>query len=94
MSPVRIIIVWKHCRSIAHNLQSVFAVMVAVRWQLYRMANSPSTFAPDKVDKYFPSRDTSTRPSAKKNVRINYIVHVKNTHKTPKNVKTETMEYQ
>lgn len=30
------------------------------------MANSPSTFAPDNVDRYLPSRDTSTRPSAKK----------------------------
>lgn len=48
----------------AHNLQSVFAVIVAVRWQLYKMANSPSTFAPDSVDRYLPSRDTSTRPSA------------------------------
>lgn len=66
MRPVRIIIVWKHCRSIAHSLQSVFAVIVAVRWQLYKMASSPSTFAPDNVDRYLPSRDTSTRPSAKK----------------------------
>lgn len=63
MRPVRIIIFWKHCRSMAHNLQSDTAVMVAVRWQLYRMANSPSTLAPDNVDKYLPSRDTSTRPS-------------------------------
>lgn len=29
------------------------------------MANSPSTFAPDNVDRYLPSRETSTRPSAK-----------------------------
>lgn len=65
MRPVRIMIVWKHCRSIAHNLQSVLAVIVAVRWQLYKMANSPSTLAPDNVDKYFPSRETSTRPSEK-----------------------------
>lgn len=47
----------------AHSLQSVFAVIVAVRWQLYRIANSPSTLAPVSVDKYLPSRDTSTRPS-------------------------------
>lgn len=58
-------IVWKHCRSMAHNLQSVIAVMVAVRWQLYRIASSPKTLAPDSVDKYLPSRETSTRPSAK-----------------------------
>lgn len=47
----------------AHNLQSDTAVIVAVLWQLYNMANSPNTLAPDNVDKYFPSRDTSTRPS-------------------------------
>ena len=64
--PVRIIIVWKHCRSIAHNLQSVIAVIVAVLWQLYKIANSPRTLAPDNVDKYLPSRDTSIRPSVKK----------------------------
>lgn len=61
--PVLIMIVWKHCRSIAHSLQSVTAVIVAVRWQLYNIASSPSTFAPESVDKYFPSRDTSTLPS-------------------------------
>lgn len=77
--PVRIIIVWKHCRSIAHNLQSCTAVMVAVRWQLYRIANSPRTFAPDNVDKYFPSRDTSTRPSENKFIEwlvIDYLIYV------------------
>lgn len=80
MRPVRIMIVWKHCRSIAHSLQSVLAVMVAVRWQLYRMASSPSTFAPDSVDRYLPSRDTSTRPSAEKekiprrNIRISCAI--------------------
>jgi len=47
----------------AHNLQSDTAVIVAVLWQLYNIANSPNTLAPDSVDKYFPSRDTSTRPS-------------------------------
>lgn len=29
------------------------------------MANSPSTFAPDNVDRYLPSRDTSICPSVK-----------------------------
>lgn len=32
------------------------------------MASSPRTLAPDKVDRYFPSRETSTRPSVKQNV--------------------------
>ena len=64
--PVRIMMVWKHCRSIAHNLQSFTAVIVAVRWQLYRMASSPSTLAPDSVDRYLPSRETSTRPSERR----------------------------
>lgn len=80
MRPVRIIIVWKHCRSIAHNLQSLLAVMVAVRWQLYRMANSPSTLAPVNVDKYLPSRDTSTRPSVtrKKITKNKFQINKKN----------------
>lgn len=67
--PVHIIIVWKHCRSIAHNLQSVTAVIVAVLWQLYKMANSPKTLAPDNVERYLPSRETSTRPSRKKRIQ-------------------------
>lgn len=74
-------IVWKHCRSIAHSLQSVFAVIVAVRWQLYKMASSPKTLAPDNVDKYLPSRDTSTRPSIKRkengNVERRYSIAIK-----------------
>lgn len=62
-NPVLIIIVWKHCRSIAHNWQSVAAVIVAVLLQLYKIANSPSTLTGANVLRYFPSRDTSTFPS-------------------------------
>lgn len=35
------------------------------------MASSPSTFAPDNVDKYFPSRDTSTLPSVMFKSKLN-----------------------
>lgn len=64
MRPVLIIIVWKHCRSIAHNLQSVAAFIVAVRLQLYRIASSPNTFPGANVLRYLFSLDTSTLPSA------------------------------
>ena len=37
------------------------------------MASSPRTFAPDNVDKYFPSRDTSTRPSGIEKKKIEYF---------------------
>lgn len=63
MSPVRIMMVWKHCRSIAHRRQSVAALMVAVRLQLYRIASSPKTLPGAIVLRYLFSRDTSTRPS-------------------------------
>lgn len=65
MRPVLIIIVWKHCLSIAHSLQSVAALIVAVRLQLYSIASSPSTFPGAIVLKYLFSLDTSTLPSAK-----------------------------
>lgn len=79
MRPVRIMIVWKHCRSMAQSLQSFTAVIVAVRWQLYRMANSPSTFAPDNVERYLPSRDTSTRPSGRRGRRneVQLVIRIK-----------------
>lgn len=76
MSPVLIMMVWKHWRSMAHNLQSVAALMVAVLLQLYNMASSPNTFLGAIVLRYLFSRETSTRPSVKNgknyywNVRI------------------------
>ena len=89
-------IVWKHCLSIAHSLQSdaatnikvyvliqklnyidiiydtsmsiksknlLLPLIVAVRLQLYRIANSPNTFPGGRTLKKFPSRETSTLPS-------------------------------
>lgn len=56
--------------------------MVAVRWQLYNMANSPSTFAPDSVDRYLPSRDTSTRPSVNQNEKKKKKISVQDKHKS------------
>jgi len=70
MRPVRIMMVWKHWRSMAHRLHSVIAVMVAVLWQLYRMASSPRTFAPERVERYLPSRETSTRPSGEEIIKL------------------------
>lgn len=63
MRPLRIMIVWKHCLLIAHNLHSVTAVIEAVRWQLYSMASSPSTTGSANSDRYLPPRDTWIRPS-------------------------------
>lgn len=38
-------------------------LIVAVRLQLYRIANSPNTFPGGRTLKKFPSRETSTLPS-------------------------------
>ena len=40
--------------------------MVAVRLQLYKIANSPKTFPGGSTLKKFPSRETSTFPSENK----------------------------
>ena len=63
MSPVLIMMVWKTCRSMAHSLQSVAALIVAVLLQLYRMASSPNTLPDGRIERNLPSRDTSTLPS-------------------------------
>jgi hypothetical protein len=52
-----------------HDMGPTLPLMVAVLWQLYKMASSPKTFPGEIVDKYLPSLETSTRPSGIRNIR-------------------------
>lgn len=70
ISPVLIMMVWKHCRSMAQSRQSVAALMVAVLLQLYKIASSPNTLPGAIVLRYLFSRETSTLPSENKNIEL------------------------
>lgn len=74
MSPVLIMMVWKHWRSMAQRRQSVAALMVAVRLQLYSMASSPNTLPGAIVLRYLFSLDTSTRPSVDKEDKMTLFI--------------------